>query len=66
MIKIMWLVPEFLLLYRFRGSELVKINLLAPHPKGSKLIFTSPFRVGAKSENQISITGGRRIYIYLK
>ena len=29
-----------------------KINLFAPNPKGSKLIFNTPFRVGANVENQ--------------
>jgi len=29
-----------------------KINLFAPNPKGSKLIFNTPFRVGANIENQ--------------
>jgi len=34
----------------------LKINLFAPYPPigGSKLIFTSPFRDGAKRENQIA------------
>jgi hypothetical protein len=29
-----------------------KINLFAPHPKGRKLIFFTPFRDGANEENQ--------------
>jgi len=30
-----------------------KIYLLAPIPKGSKLIFFTPFREGANEENQV-------------
>jgi len=29
-----------------------KINLFAPYPEGSKLIFFTPFREGANEENQ--------------
>jgi hypothetical protein len=29
-----------------------QINLIAPNPKGSKLIFFTPFRDGANEENQ--------------
>ena len=34
---------------------LEKINLIAPNPKGSKLIFNTPFREGANVENQYPI-----------
>jgi len=32
-----------------------KINLFAPRPKGSKLIFFAAFRVGVNEENQYSL-----------
>ena len=35
----------------------LKINLFAPNPKGSKLIFTTPFRDGANSENPFAVSG---------
>jgi hypothetical protein len=31
---------------------IMKINLYAPYPEGSKLIFFTPFRAGANEENQ--------------
>jgi len=32
-----------------------KINLFTPNPKGCKLIFNTPFRVGVDVENQYPI-----------
>jgi hypothetical protein len=37
---------------RTSSSGIPKINLIAPNPKGSKLIFFTPFRAGANEENQ--------------
>ena len=32
-----------------------KINLFTPNPKGSKLIFNTPFRAGVNVENQYPV-----------
>lgn len=32
-------------------DDFMKINLISPIPKGSKLIFSTPFRVGVITEN---------------
>jgi len=35
----------------------MKINLFTPTPKGSKLIFFTPFRDGVNEENQLKQLG---------